>query len=509
MNKIATLSTEVFKNKKAPDFIIGHSLFKKPTKIKKVFPSIGLANFKQKVNIEKPLFDIRKEGSFVVALLTDLHSILGQIKVEIEAEAENLQFGAFGDANARAKIVELGEMCEYVIPELTKQSNPADKDVLSSTVRHADNKISLKLYKDVLGKNEKIVFKKNDSLFKVFNRLKEITEKHGINMRSVEQLDSFKIFSKENIPNKEYSVIFSSNGIEGAWDLATMSMRGITSCQKWDGQHKQCLVGSILSKFVGIVYLTSGVDFEYGGDKLGSKMLRRCLVRYVVDASTNKPCIIVDKMYPDFDKEIAKAFVETIKSKTNLDVFYTQDITNELKVLYTPREELREKIEQRERSYLDTPIKYQEDLDNQSIANKNEMHMREVNYFKNSFSIFLNNKFFDIIESKKISSEQFKLLNNINVSSSINNFTDHVVEYIFNKVRFTSALNTMSRSEFHRKHLHDFFKSKKIIKNSLPRDLPKNIGTFTSRKFDLNKFSEFIIECISEFNKTQLKKIFI
>jgi hypothetical protein len=506
--KTTTLSTEVFKNKKAPEFIVGHPLFRQPVKIKKVFPSIGLHNFKQKVNIEKPLFDLRKEGSFVITLLNDMFNILNQLKTDVEAEAENLQFGGgFGDPDSKSKIAELGELCDYVIPELVKQTNPNEREVLSSTVRHSSNKIALKLFRNIVGKNEKVIYPQDKSLFQIFNKLKEQADKYGINMRNIDQLDSFKTFSKENIPNKEYSVVFSSNGEEGAWDLATMSMRGITSCQKWDGQHKQCLVGSILSKFVGVMYLTSGVDFEANGIKFGSKMLRRSLVRYVVDAITNKPCIVIDKMYPEYDKDIAKVFIETLKSKTGLDVYYTTEITNELKVLYTPREELRGKIEQRERSYLDTPIKYEEDLKVQSDANKEEMYNREIAFFKNSFSIFLNNKFFDVIEARDCSLEQYKILNNINISSSIHQFTDHLVTYIFEKVRNTVS-RSLSRTEFNRKYLHDFFKVKKVVKNSLSRDLAKNIRNFTSRDFNLDKFSEFVVECLAEFNKAQVKRIF-
>lgn len=61
-NKKPTLSTEVFAGKTVAPLLMEHSLFKTPTEIKKIFPSIGLPNFKDETAIAKCFVDLKKKA---------------------------------------------------------------------------------------------------------------------------------------------------------------------------------------------------------------------------------------------------------------------------------------------------------------------------------------------------------------------------------------------------------------------------------------------------------------
>lgn len=88
-------------------------------------------------------------------------------------------------------------------------------------------------------------------------------------------------------------IVFSSDKQKGMWDIATMSMRGIRSCQSWRGSYKRNLIGSIIDPFVGIIYLTNGDILPKG-----ERMARRALVRYVVHKRTNEPALLIERLYP-------------------------------------------------------------------------------------------------------------------------------------------------------------------------------------------------------------------
>ena len=72
--------------------------------------------------------------------------------------------------------------------------------------------------------------------------------------------------------NKSYTLVFSTDH----WDIATMSMRGIKSCQSWTGSYRERLTGSIIDPCCAILYLTDGSKTKYG-----EKMLARHIVRLV------------------------------------------------------------------------------------------------------------------------------------------------------------------------------------------------------------------------------------
>jgi len=64
---------------------------------------------------------------------------------------------------------------------------------------------------------------------------------------------------------KKMSVVFSSDGFAGLWDLATMSIRGVSTCMHWENvQHRRGVIGYITEPNYGIIYLTDGTTTEHG-----------------------------------------------------------------------------------------------------------------------------------------------------------------------------------------------------------------------------------------------------
>lgn len=173
-------------------------------------------------------------------------------------------------------------------------------------------------------------------------------------------------------------IVFSSAGNKGLWDIATMSMRGISSCQRWDYDngysHERKLVGSMLDPYCGIIYITTGTK-----TKLGEKMTKRAVVRFVIDG--NKPYLFIERVYgirynnnrerydaglqryiePTYEnteKNISDIFVAFLKSKTEnkFEVEYKTTITTATRKVAIPQ--FPRLPEHEYQSYRDSGISY-------------------------------------------------------------------------------------------------------------------------------------------------------
>lgn len=129
---------------------------------------------------------------------------------------------------------------------------------------------------------------------------------------------------------KKMDIVFSSDGVEGLWDIATMSMRGVLSCKHWDNTHSKTIVSTITSPFTGIIYFTDGTMTEYG-----LSMNKRALVHYyppspgqvanqlVLDSlyakTTNRDPMKYINKEPDAIRSanIREVFKEFLRSKLN------------------------------------------------------------------------------------------------------------------------------------------------------------------------------------------------
>ena len=165
-----------------------------------------------------------------------------------------------------------------------------------------------------------------------------------------------------------------------------MSMRGITSCVRWDGQFKLTLIGSMADPFTGIIYLSSGKK-----DKYGIGMIKRCVVRFVVDGENNKPYILIDRMYPSLDNDVLKQFINVLHSKTNNHYLIHYGPAMEASILgksYIPQTPVINNLADNVRPYRDTKIPFGKTLSKISerkIANvKIKLHNLRAKLKKNT-----------------------------------------------------------------------------------------------------------------------------
>jgi hypothetical protein len=520
MLKKDILSTELFVGRNPPDFIKTHALFKNPIRVQKVFPSIGMPNFRDKANIDKCLVDVKKEGGYVHNMLQCMSSIMAGARDSVAYQADKFQYLDVKEVRekARGKLNELYNL-STVMSSLTTYMDPFNKDVMESAIQTKDGKITLRLIKDIPNPNgaSTPMFREGEGLFKIYNKVKDMCAEAAVVIAPLDQHDAYKTFSKENIPNKEFSVVFSSNGPEGAWDIITMSMRGIKSCQRWDGEYPRCLIGSVFSKFVGVIYLTSGVQSDnYKGQNgvdwtnLGTKMMRRCVVRYAVDADENKPCLLIDKMYPDLDRDVLGIFVNAIKSRTEIPVYYAIDLGNKLKHLYVPSEEVRKEVSDRDWSYQDSPLKSKDDLNVFILANNKEEIERDVAVFKANLSLHLATSLDDVFNNNvSVDPEIKKTIKNIRMNTPFITFCTALVNAVLNYYRAPVSLGFLSSRKYYRKYLMEFLSKRKAITTSCQGNLNNLYTQWSSRTIDNTAFTAYIFSLINAFTKTEIKKLIV
>jgi hypothetical protein len=505
VSKKTPLSNELFKNKAIPNFIRDHSLFKNPVKVGKIFPYIGLPNFCDKIQIEKTLADLTKEGSYVFNVMRTMSEFAAYSAQQSHTMADRLQYlenKEIRDEN-REKTIRLYELTN-VLNDVVLCTDPYNGGVLTNTIMMTDEKkCVLKLYRDITDASGKAIFRKGDTLFSIFNRIKNDTTNLSVVSKSLEQSPAFKAFSKENIPNKEFQIVFSSEGEEGAWDIATMSMRGIKSCQRWDGEYPKCLIGSILSKFVGIIYLTSGVaaDDQPNYSNLGTKMMRRAVVRYVINADERSPAIIIDKMYPELDKHIAAAFVESIQKRTNLPVHLAHELGNKLRHFYLPSEKIRDQISDREWSYQDNPIKSKNELNVYTLFNNKESIEQELDGFSIKLQLFLSRKMEDDLASIGTNIEIKKTLSILKMHAAFSAISKLLTQSIIEAFKAPNNMLFTNGKSYYRKYLIEFLMKRKSIFSLAEGSISQVIQSNSSRSVDMKAFIGYISKISAEFVK--------
>lgn len=129
-------------------------------------------------------------------------------------------------------------------------------------------------------------------------------------------------------------VCFSSDGVEGLWDILTMSMRGVSSCKHWENTtHSKTVVSTAVNPAVGIIYLTDGTMTKYGptinrralvyysgNESWAGAMPSRISIDRVYTKSTNTDPFVYLNVDPDAVriKTIFKNFLKSRLSKSNL-----------------------------------------------------------------------------------------------------------------------------------------------------------------------------------------------
>jgi hypothetical protein len=164
-------------------------------------------------------------------------------------------------------------------------------------------------------------------------------------------------FRKEH-KEEDLKVVFSASGKEGAWDIATMSMRGISSCQSWNATRSYQLVGSITDPCCGIIYLTNGKKTKYG-----QEMMYRAVVRYIVHDKLG-PCLFMEGTYPRSKRSnsiraVNLLFASLLNKQTNLPVLYDYSLIRDdiLDYAYIPYSKVSQDVSHSS-SYIDSGLQY-------------------------------------------------------------------------------------------------------------------------------------------------------
>jgi hypothetical protein len=511
------VSTELFNGKNnIPEFIKLHPVFKESNKIRKVFPSIGIPNFREETKLEKRFDEVNKEGSFAFNLLTAIQSKINDASYQADTKANKLQY------LQASTYEEYKSIYENSIPQLkdlkvvcNNLSETIDPYRVNTTIVVQDGLVNLILQNGVQNSSGKIIFKKSSRVFSVYNKIKEQLDKLGISIPAIDAMPEGKNFSKENIANKKYDVVFSSEGPVGAWDIATMSMRGIKSCQRWDGEYPKCLVGSIVSKFTGIIYITSGADFSNGGTSMGEKMLARSIVRFVYNSKDKEPMIIVDRMYPNFDKEIRDAFVNALKSRTKFKVKFvhnsdaTADQSENMRIRSITDNFYDKKIEKIFRSYHDTPIKSKLEM----LELSNTFAMQSLQSVSTSINLLLKEK---VIErSLKLINGEIsgsKELESYIIDNHMNGRLISVIDRICNKIlSFTRTPffgDNITVKVIRKTLIKETYKNMLLMKKpgtSMNSNMYAEIQQFMTTRHDSSKTVSdvvaFMLECMKDMFK--------
>lgn len=356
----------ILDNTKYPDYIRRHAIFQKLSKINKVFPGIGLPNCSD----ECQYTSIIENRALAAALVLDIKS-----QIDNASNAGSIYNGCS----------EIARRARAILAAMSNQLYYAHNFIVEE-----ESKLSLKCPCDIYNEsNGKFFAKKGESLFKVYQKICEVCkEAEYTRMFALEQLPSFKQFSVANIPgDKKYQIIFSSIGEQGAWDIATISMRGIQSCQSWGTPQSHGLIGSIASKYVGVIYITNGEDI--GG--YGPRTFRRALVRFCIHNLTKKPALLLDRVYPGDDKTSQVILKEFLIKRTKLPVLFPGDPDwGKYSLPYDPQL-VGVTFQTTEYTYMDTKIPT--NIKSKSIIDRNTFYSRIAqldNELKNKISSTLS-----------------------------------------------------------------------------------------------------------------------
>jgi hypothetical protein len=150
---------------------------------------------------------------------------------------------------------------------------------------------------------------------------------------------SFAKAKKERLDIKSFlsgaQLSFSAN----PWDIATMSMRGITSCMSWHNGHSNSLAGSILDPFCAVISLCTDEVRRGTVTTFGRSMIARCVVRRVTHNGQRKLLLerlyVADKAMPDGKQSlIYKIFNDYLSAKSGLSVLEPNQVSDRVTIPY-------------------------------------------------------------------------------------------------------------------------------------------------------------------------------
>lgn len=357
-------------SKPFPEWILSHRVFKKINSIEKIWPAIGLPNFSQELEVFQGETAKNAAISLEGAISSLLHAKVANLKDTQRSSKEH---------TLNSKIRKIINVCSALY----------DAMVWKSGVICEQNKITLTVSSDIYSGNEdERIFKMGESLIKAVNKINVLLDDIKQPKIDYENNQSFKFFSQNNLPNKKFVMRFSSTGEDGAWDIATMSMRGINSCQSWQSIQSRGLIGSITSKYVAVVYIEGNTAFG----QYGKEMRHRSVARLVFPNSVNKkPVIFLDVMYPSYNKDIFEGIKSIIEKRSGLKVLYSG--APELNNYCIMDEPVRAFLREGEYSYMDTPLGIKKSpTKTLNVKNKINYDNQKLNYINKISNSFKNKK---------------------------------------------------------------------------------------------------------------------
>ena len=348
---------ESLKGKKYPKFIKEHLIFKAYQEVDKVFPKIGLDNCK--VDTKTVLYHYDGMPA-ALAQVKQLKQRISNRLISLRQCSTNYNEWLYnGNANnvIHSDVWRAARSSAIAILASLNRDMAADPKSFIKRTKSTTKFILPKLYE-----HGTLSLRKGQQIVGEMRRLHDATRmtSHGYTLPDLSIRD---VQASVPIPARS-KIVFSSTGKNGFWDMATMSMRGITSCQHWGNDHAYGLIGSMIDPYAGVVYI------ERGKVKLGSKMLRRAVVRLVINKKSRKPALLVERVYPRTLPEEEKVatfhlFASFMKQKTKskLDVVYgdSTGIANRYFIpLSEPVASLPDNGDYDVVSYRDSGVKYKE-----------------------------------------------------------------------------------------------------------------------------------------------------
>jgi hypothetical protein len=481
-----TNTKDLFLKKKFPDWIENHKVFKSNKQIKKIFPDIGLPNCEREIELDNS----NEARASAINLISEINNELGRRSQKLN------KFGAKEAIKAskkrQSKLDDINLLIQSVRNLILKQQN--------NFVIVNKGRITLNLPTDIFNSNKELVFKSGEGLIRVYNKLNEtLREGKFLAMERIEALPAFKTFSASNLPVVKLKLRFSSSGEEGLWDIATMSMRGISSCQTWGNGNSTHLIGSMVDPFTGIIYLTSGAKHE----NYGSKMIRRCVVRFAVDDRNKRPFIFLEKMYPNHEESILKQFVNFIRERTN-NRFPVR--VGSIGNSYVPMADVVRQLPARNLPYRDSGVAYKTDT-NDPYGMMKEQADEQLNRF---FQI-LANKVMSVARSVKIGSipeaykEAFRAMRG---STYYYDYSGYISNDLANSARDKFKMNDLSKFQdlgaylnvsvknFVEKGVEDLIFS--TMKSSCGKYIPPSLG----------KIEDKLLKSVAEIAANKVKSSF-
>lgn len=296
---------KTFKNKKYPAFIRDHKAIKKCATVTKDFEKVGLPDYREayvhstKVTLE----------SFTLNLKRCISSL-----IKIWAK----YIDCFHAPNKHLIRSELTKLLSKITEKNIKTKN---KLVLPCAVRVPN-----------AYRGKTINYDGGDSLLLLINNLcLDLSDSLGLE----KVVAPFRRLLDHGVDlelswNKNLEIVFSSR----PWDIATMSMRGISSCQAWGKRQSTCLIGSIIDPSMAVMYLTDGEEHK----KYGERMLARTVVRLtapsmkltpdgyvpVTKEESTQRALFLEGAYASFAAYTAQTvvfaeiFAESLNKKTDL-----------------------------------------------------------------------------------------------------------------------------------------------------------------------------------------------